>query len=385
MNLHRRATLSVATLALFAFGAGPAPAATEQEITDALKALVAAGESGSTLELGAPKVDGDKLIFTDAVVKTVTPEGPGEAKIKTLTVTGGDVNAEGGLVADGLSAETIDMTSGTEKVTIGSVNVVNLEATPKAANAKFKGRFDSATATDIKAESNGQPPVTIASISAETSDFVGDVPRNATVAVEGMDIDVANSPDDPTGGQLKALGYDRVTVNLFGGGTWDDAAGSMSLDELTVDIDNVGSLTLTGTFGGFTPEVIAELQKPEPSPDLMQKITVEDASVSFTDNSVTGKVLDMQAGQMGTDRAAFVEQITAALPLMLSAVGNPGFQEKLATAATAFLKDPKNISITASPASPVDLMTLMMTGQTEPQKLPDILGAEVTANEPDAE
>jgi hypothetical protein len=385
MQFHRTAATSVAALALFAFSAGQAPAATEQEITDALKAMIAASESGATLELGAPTASGEALVYTDVVVKTTAQDGPGEVKIKTLTVTSGDLNDAGGLVAGQLLAEGIDMSSGSDKVAITSMEVNNLDVTPKSADTTMSARFDTAAVLGVAATTEGQPPVAIEAIRVETSDYVGEYPRSGSIAVEGMDVDVTESPDDPTGGQLKALGYERLTMNLFAGGTWDDTAGTMSIDEFSIDADDVGALTLTGVFGGFTADVVAELQKEEPSMEVMQKVTVNEAALSFSDASITGKLLDMQAAQMGADRATFVDQITAALPLMLSAVGNPGFQEKLAAAATIFLKDPKNITISVAPETPVDIMTLMMTGQMEPQKLPDLLGAEVSANEPEVE
>jgi hypothetical protein len=385
MKLNHMAMMSVAAAALFAFSAGPAPAATEQEITDAIKALFAASESGATIELGTPTANGDTLVYTDAVVKTTAADGPGEARIKTLTVTGGDVNDRGGLAATQLLAEGIEMTSGTDKVTIASIGVEGLDVTPQAGETPMSAKLDTAAALGIVANTDGQPPVNIEAIRAEASDYVDAYPRSGSVAIEGMDVDVAASPDDPTGGQLKALGYDRLRMNLYVGGTWDDAAATMSLDEFSIDADDVGSLTLTGVFGGFTPDVVAELQKTEPSMEAMSKVTVNEAALSFSDASITGKLLDMQAKQMGADRAAFVEQITAALPLMLSAIGNPGFQEKLAGAASAFLKDPKNITLSIAPANPVDVMTLIMTGQTAPQTLPDLLGAEVSANEAEEE
>jgi hypothetical protein len=385
MQFQRKATLSVAALALFAFSAGPAPAATEQEITDAIKAMFAATDAGTTIELGTPTVEGDALVYTDAVVKTTTPDGPGEAKIKTLRVTGGDLNEKGGLVAEQLLAEGVEMSSAADKVSIASIGIEGLDVVPKSGEEEMFGKFDTAAALDITATGDGQPPVKIEAIRAEASDYVDRYPRSGSFAIEGMDVDVAAAPDDPTGGQLKALGYDRLRMNVFVGGTWDDAGQTMSLDEFSIDADDVGSLTLTGVFGGFSPEVVAELQKPEPNMETMGKVTLNEAALSFSDSSITGKVLDMQAKQMGADRGAFVEQITAALPLMLSAIGNPGFQEQLAGAATTFLKDPKNITISIAPPSPVDVMTLMMTGQMEPQKLPDLLGATVSANEAEDE
>ncbi|ODN65361.1 hypothetical protein A6302_04556 [Methylobrevis pamukkalensis] len=84
---------------------------------------------------------------------------------------------------------------------------------------------------------------------------------------------------------------------------------------------------------------------------------------------------------MGTDAAGLATQLAAALPLMLTPIQNPAFQAQLASAASAFLKDPKSITLTAAPAKPMTFMELFATAQSAPQTLPDALGVTVTANE----
>jgi hypothetical protein len=384
--IKHRVTTTVAAAALLAFASTSAFAATEAEIGEALKSLFASGDEPATLELGAASVDGDAVVYSGNVLKSTGESGPQEAKIATITVTGGDVNAEGGLIAESLLAEGIDASDATDKMTIASIEVTGLEATPKAEGREGSGRFDTITAEGLAGQSQGQPPFSVESISVEAADYVGEYPRSVSANVTGIEADVAAMGEsDPTAMQLKALGYDKLIMGVSFAGTWDEAAGTMTLEDLSIDGQDIGTVSLTGVFGGFTPEVLKQLaESDQPPPELMQQVTVNEATLSFSDASITGKLLDMQASQMGADRAAFVEQITAALPLMLSAVGNPAFQNKIAAAATAFLKDPQNITVSIAPDQPVDLMTLMMTGQTAPQTLPDVLKADVTANEAEA-
>lgn len=387
MHSLRKVTGSVAVIALFAFSATQAQAATEQEITDALKALLASAEGNTSVELGTPTVEGDALVYHDVSFTSDTPEGPAEGKIGALTVVGGEVNGGGGLTADSILAETITTTGGDgEVVTVDAIEAVNIDATPSSGDTEATGKFDTISAEGITVTPKDQGPVTIDSIQVEATEYVGDYPRALSFAAEGITIDVDATGEDEAAQQIKALGYETLVVGLYAAGKWDEGQGTLALEDLTIEAEDVGAVTLSGEFGGFTQQVIDTLQASDSPPmELMQQLTLKTASLTFFDDSVTNKVLDQQAQQMGADRATFVEQISAAMPLMLSMIGNPGFQDKLAVAAGAFLKDPQNISITLSPASPVDLMTLMMTGQTEPQTLPDVLNAEVKANEPEAE
>ena len=100
---------------------------------------------------------------------------------------------------------------------------------------------------------------------------------------------------------------------------------------------------------------------------------------------LAGRIIAEQAKQMGQEPAAFVGQITGALPLLLSSIGNQPFQDKLAQGLTTFLKDPKNLTITAKPATPIALMEILSTPQTAPQTLPDVLKADVVVNQAETE
>jgi hypothetical protein len=84
---------------------------------------------------------------------------------------------------------------------------------------------------------------------------------------------------------------------------------------------------------------------------------------------------------MGATPEQFVEQISGALPFLLSVVGNQSFQDRIATAATAFLKDPKSLTITAAPGNPVSVMQIFGAASTAPQTLPDVLSVDIQANQ----
>ena len=380
MVLKRQAALSVAAFGLFAYSSAAAFAATDAEITAALESLIESGDSKATVELGTPTNTGGALVYRDVVI-TVTGDDAGTTNVGTITVTGGDVNAAGGLIAESIRAETIRNVSGDTTATVGSMEAVNLDVTPPKDGAEPSGRVDSVSIEAIEVNEAGAPPVKVASVSFEAADYQNGYPHTVSLGVEGIEVDPAMAPeDDGTAAQLKALGYEKLLLGIQGSGSWDEATGDLTLEEFTIEGADMGSLTITGDLGGFTADVVAQLDQPSPPPELMSEITISSATVTFQDDSLTGRVLDMQAQQMGTDRATFVEQITAALPLMLTMIQNPAFQEKVANAAGTFLKDPQNISISVEPESPVTLLSIIGAAQMAPESLPDMLNAELTAN-----
>ncbi|BBE70655.1 hypothetical protein [Oharaeibacter diazotrophicus] len=380
MNFPRSAKAGVAALAIGAFTTLPGWAATDQEITDALTKFSKAGDDKAVVELGTPKREGDALIYGNVVVKD--QGGTRETRIATLKLVNADLNGKGGLKADSLTAEGISGTSGDTAAKAESLEIVNFDATPPAApGGEGKGRMDSLTITAMEITEKDKPPVTIGSLGVEASDFVDDYPHTLSLSVENIVVDPATAA---AGGidtaPLKALGYDKLNLSVYAGGAWDQPSGTLTLDEFSVEGADMGTLTLTGTIGGVTADVMKALGQPNPPPDLITKLTLSDASLTYEDASLTGRVLDMQAKQMGQEKEAFVGQITAALPMMLAALQNPPFQDKVAAAAGAFLKDPKNLQITVAPEKPVPVAEIVGTAQTAPQTLPDALKADVQAN-----
>ncbi len=351
MNYARSAKVSAAALALFAFATSAGWAASEQEITDALTKLIKSGNAETEVTLGAPTSDGDKIVYSNVKVK---PKDAGETTISTLTLTGADLNGSGGLKAASITGAGVTAVNDGTTMKIATIEVANPDVTGPSTpgGTDGKGKFDSFTVTGIEVAEKDKPPVTIGTFGVEASDYVGDYPHAVSLTIENILIDPALADDGgSSAAQLKALGYDKLNLSVYGSGAWDQEAGTLSLDELSVEGADAGAITLSGTIGGVTPDVMKLLGQPNPPADLMGKITLSDATLTYEDSSLTGRVLDMQAKQMGQPKEAFVEQISAALPLMLTAIQNPAFQDKLAGAAGAFLKDPKNLQITIQPRS----------------------------------
>jgi hypothetical protein len=86
------------------------------------------------------------------------------------------------------------------------------------------------------------------------------------------------------------------------------------------------------------------------------------------------------AKQQGVSREDYANQIAAALPFLLAAMNNPEFQNEVASALGAFLKDPQSLTIKFEPTAPVSGTEIMSIVGSAPQTLPDRLNASVTAN-----
>lgn len=379
MTISSRWSLTVAVVALTAGLAGPAfSAATPEQVTAALSKLLAT-DKGATFTLGTPTQSDLGVVYNNVSIKS---SDGSETKIEVLTV--GNPTVEGDtLSADAIVAENVSGTSDGDTLTIAS-----LELTAPVFTGKEEGnRIDAVAAENITFGKPSGAPVVVDSVGLDFSDYANDVPHAIDLSVEGVVVDPATfgEENEQFAKQLKAMGYDKLTLGFYGSGSLDESTGDLVVSEITVDGTDLGTVTLAGTFGGLTADVIKDLKQPDPSPEVLGKLTLKQASVYYGDASLAGRIIAEQAKQMGQEPAAFVGQITGALPLLLSSIGNQPFQDKLAQGVTTFLKDPKNLTITAKPATPIALMELLSTSQTAPQTLPDVLKADVIANQPETE
>ena len=103
-------------------------------------------------------------------------------------------------------------------------------------------------------------------------------------------------------------------------------------------------------------------------------------SLTFKDDSIVTRGLDMQAKQLKTDPAKFREQFAMGIPLMLSFLGDPELQAQLAPAIQTLVRTTAgSITATALPGAPVSLAELAAAGDSNPFALLKTLAVKFTS------
>ncbi|PLX39283.1 MAG: hypothetical protein C0606_01760 [Hyphomicrobiales bacterium] len=378
--------LLVTTFLTFA----PAAYAFDSSGNDLADALMADLEATGATEVTIGSVSGGGNAEILDVSAKVTADG--EAGMMTIA----RVAFEDGMVADGvikadqMTMEGLKIVADDVTVTMGSM-VANDVAFPtieaiKAAGEDALGsevKYSRAEAKNLVIADNEIKRLPIESVTVEIGEYVGDIPKSFMLNVTG--IGLTKEMLDAEGQKMFGmLGYENVNLSVTMDGAWDDGAGIGEIKNLTLSADDVGKLSMMARIGGLTPDVIAQLKalenekSPEKAMGLLQGLTVEGLSVRFDNDSVVERALDAQAKQMGTDRDALAAQLAGALPLMLAALQNPEFQQKVATAAGTFLKERKAIVATANPPAPVPVAQIVGTAMVAPQTIPNVLGVELS-------
>ena len=115
-------------------------------------------------------------------------------------------------------------------------------------------------------------------------------------------------------------------------------------------------------------------------PQLMN-VSLSGFQFRFEDASITKKVLPIIARMQGMDEAAMVANAGAMMQIGLMQLKNQAFTDQVVGAVNAFLKDPRSITISLKPDSPVKVQQLMTLDPANPGAAVDVLGVSVTAND----
>ncbi|MEO1399381.1 MAG: hypothetical protein AAFU56_11030, partial [Pseudomonadota bacterium] len=111
----------------------------------------------------------------------------------------------------------------------------------------------------------------------------------------------------------------------------------------------------------------------------MANLALAAGQISFTDNSITDKVLAFMAPQMGTTPDGLKAQAKGLLPIGLAQLGDPELTQMVTAAVGKFLDNPGKLIVDLAPGSAVSFGEVMGAGMAAPQTLPKVLGVSVSA------
>lgn len=377
------------SLAVLILAGAPAFAAepTGNAIADA---VIAGMESSGATNISWGSVTGDDDTATITDLKATTAAG-GDGKTSTLTI--GSLTLDEASVADGrieagavaATAIAVKEDGGTTGITIGQLVGADVAGSVEdAVSPDLDTTLGQMTASDIVITVEDGSTVPVETVEITTGEVVDGSPREMSFAADNIVIEVAKLPDEDAKAQMTRLGYDTLKLSVVLAGGWDADEETLTVEEITIAGDQMGSLSLYASLGGLTEQVMEQLKaegNDEQKMQLLQGLLVEELEISFENQSLVNRMIDAQAKDQGTTPDALVGQLSMMLPEMLKMLGNPDFEGKVAAAATAFLKAPQNLTITAAPAQPVPIAQLVGTAMMAPQSLPTVLNVTVEANQ----
>lgn len=363
-------------------------------------------QNGYEISYSGAEGSGDSVTIRNIVFKL--PETDETIDLGDLTFQGVSEDGKGGYNVS--EVEPFDFSFRIEEagenpvdieVSIADIRTTGLHvpASPDMTSVENLMTYDNSSTGAIDLKLSGATVFSAESSSASSPAPGQDNTVNFTFDIDGMMIDLGGLPDQNARQTLDALGYAKLTGGLSANGSWNLDDGTLNVDQYVTDVDGAGKLDIKASVSGVTMEFMQGLQEMQAqmaemgddekadqamglaTMGMMQQLTFNSLSISFDDASLTGKVLDLVAAQQGMSAGQLVQSINGMLPIMLAQLNNPDFQQNVSTAVSAYLGNPQNIEISATPPNPLPFASIMGAGMGSPESLPTLLNVQVKANQ----
>ncbi len=394
-------TALTATLAAALVAGGALPALALDAEAFAAKVVENATKSAVRFTYQRVELNGDTVILKEFTVNA--PDGK-DFPIGDATFEGVSETGDGGYEVDRFSIPDINVVKPddpTSNFSIAGMEITGLILPAEAAYSSLDGVavYEGARTGPIKVVVEGKTVFEMSGIELALNRRDDDSGLDMTVEGTDVKISLADVKDPKVRDAVAKLGYEQLTGEMAMDIGWDVETGLLDMREYSFAFDDVGTLDMTLSFSGYTLKFVQAMQQAQQAmitnPDkkaaeqtygitmlgMMQQLAFENASITFEDDSLTGRALDYAGQQQGVSGEQMGQALRGMMPLMLGQLGIPALQQQITAAATAYLDDPQSLTISAEPENPVPFPQIMGAGMGDPRTLVDLLGVTVTANE----
>jgi len=365
----------------------------------ATKTAAAVQQGAGKLTFASIDADGDRIVLKSARLEPVGQDAFG---IGDITFTGVEEGDDGSYLVDLVEFEDVVISEGANKLSVLGIEMDDLVIPGETGTDTLAGfiRMDSMSTGEIRAEDNGEKVFSMSGLALKLEYSDDALSQKAEFTGSDIWLDLSKIDDPKARQAVSELGYDTLTGDFRMAGGWEAETGVMDLSEYSLTLDDVGSLFLSLQISGYTLELVEAMQQAQKAaadnPDkkaaeqalglsmlgLMQQLSFNSATVRFEDASVTERALTFAGKQQGVSGDQMRMALKGMLPLMLGRIGIPELQKQIAAAASVYLDNPQDITITANPASPVALPVIMGAGMGDPKSLVGLLNVQISANQP---
>lgn len=198
-------------------------------------------------------------------------------------------------------------------------------------------------------------------------------------------IPAALMKDEEGGNPLAAAGYADLDFAVEGKGTTTLTEEAWGFDfEMRFKGSEMGTLVVDLAAENFPMALFSALDASDPQlgtlMPLVQAITLKRAKLRFEDASLTGRIVAMMAETQGMDAQTFIDGTTEGLKASVAGFKDQKLAGEAISALSAFLANPKAITLSINPPQPVRVDQLMAAGE-DPTAIIKKLSVTVSAND----
>ncbi len=388
--------LAAGTALSIAFG-GAALAADANAVANRIKEIY--GKQGVELTFAGVKGDSSTVVLQDVKAKIAVAKAPDhkEFSVGDIQLNNVQDGADGAYKIGEVVVPDVDVQEPGKNeqghFTVTGIRMSDVELpSPNAQGALAQMIFyHKANVAEMTFGKPGEDGMTVKDISTtlDSADRAKKIDFSMTVG----SIDAAFKSKNP----LEALDTDKLHATVQSSGSWAPTDGDAKLDNVTIDAQDIGKLTLSGDIGGYDVAFVEAVQKMQQDMvknqgkqdnsaaglamlGLAEQLNLKNLSIRFDDASLTDKLLTYYAKKQGSDAAALREQIKMMVPLMATQLKNPDFIQSVKDASDKYFTDPKSLTLSASPDQPVTFASIAAAASLDPTKLIQLLKVGIVAN-----
>ncbi len=195
------------------------------------------------------------------------------------------------------------------------------------------------------------------------------IPADVSVVANNVQADLPANTTDANILRMREMGYTSIDIGFALKAKWDEAAGTIVVDEVSTSGTDMGTFSITALLGNATKDLFAE--DPGTQQGAAMGLSIKELSVSAENGGLVDKLIEISAKEQGQDAAAFRTQISGMAGGMIPMVlGGTAQATEVAEAVTAFLNGGKSITVSAEANDPAGLgMMDFMAAQENPASL----------------
>ncbi|MBO0142334.1 hypothetical protein JZX87_14295 [Agrobacterium sp. Ap1] len=355
-------------------------------------------QQGEGIVPGSVEVNGSNVTLRNSRFEAGASQG--SLPLGTIEMEGVEEDA-GGYSIETVTFENVDLRQDKTEISASDIVMsgVTVPANTTGNSLDSVLLYDKATTGPMAIKVDGK---TVASIgSSKLTTDVSDDDKKISFDLQVADIkaDLATIDDPATKQTISDLGITSLDGKVSMAGSWDLEPGTLAIEEYAFDFANIGRLDMAFSLSGYTLDFVrsanetARAMEANPNKEqaeqaanlamlgLMQRLTFNSAMISFADDGITEKALDVVGKQQGTSGDQLAQMIKAMTPIVLAQYNIPELQNALSQAVNTYLDNPGSLTITAQPPSPVPFPMILGAGMGAPNTLPQVLGVTVKAND----
>ncbi len=399
MKLNALTRVALAGTAVFALGGGAfAQEARDfaDKFSETIKIIAAVD-----VQFGSAVADGDTIVLSGINIPALDSERGAELLDRTLTFVGVTETPEGGYLAQSMTIDDLDYTADGVNLVVRNVTFsdIRIAAEPGADVLETMLLYRGMSAGPMSVTIEDDKVFSIDSITVDAEYDEAASVYSSSYTVDAIYGDLSKIEDKEATDFLEAFGLSELNARMDGEAVWNLGEGRMIVTESSVTIENIGKLNFAVDIGGYTLELVEQIQETsqemaeiDPSSSeyearsmqmmmgMVSGLTLNSASIRFDDDSLTTKFMEFIMEEEGITRKEFISGVANMAPQMLSMLGAPELEEQIARAVSAYLKDPQSFEISVNPAEALQFLVLA-GGMANPAAAIELLNLQVTANE----